>query len=92
MLLAKKVTILKKYLDFANLFSKELIRELPKCFDIYKHAIDLEFDKELFYGPINSLSLIELKTLKIYINTNISNNFICLLKSPTKALILFVQK
>lgn len=56
------------------------------------HAIDLEPDKLSFYGPIYSLGLIELKTLKVYIETNLANGFIWPSKSPTRVLIVFIQK
>ena len=39
-----------------------------------------------------SLSLVELKTLKIYIEINLAKGFIWLSKSLMRALILFVQK
>ena len=51
-----------------------------------------EKGKEPSYGPIYSLGLIELKTLKTYINTNLANSFIYPSKSPTSAFILFIYK
>ena len=56
------------------------------------NAIKLEKDKNIFFGPIYSLEFVELKTLKIYIKTNLVNNFICLLKFLTRAFIFFNQK
>lgn len=42
LLVAKKITILAKYLDFANMFLKKVAPELLKCSDINKHIINLE--------------------------------------------------
>ena len=41
LLLAKEVIVLKKYLDFANVFSKESTKVLFECTEINKHAIKL---------------------------------------------------
>ena len=72
LLLAKKVTVLAKYMDFADVF--------------------LEESKKLPYGPIYSLKPVELKSLKIYIETILANGFIKGLKLPARAPILFVHK
>ena len=74
--MAKEITIPNKYSDFANVFLKESAAELPKHFDINKHAIDLKPGKQLLYSPIYSLGLVELKTLKMYTETNLANSFI----------------
>ena len=65
---------------------------LPEHTGINKHAIKLEDGKQPSYGPIYSLNLVELKTLKTYIKTNLANSFIQPLKSPISAPILFVYK
>ena len=83
------VTIPAEYLDFEDVFSKKSAALLPEHTKINTHAIDLQKSKQLLYGPIYSLGPVELKTLKIYIETNLANSFICLSKSPTSALILF---
>ena len=57
-----------------------------------EHAIELEEDKQLPFGPIYSLGPVELETLKTYIETNLANGFIRPSKSPAGALILFNQK
>lgn len=44
------------------------------------------------YGPIYSLGLVELETLKTYININLVNDIIRLSKFSAGASILFVQK
>lgn len=90
LLLAKKATIWDKYFNFANIFSKKSVAELFKCSNNKKYVIDLELDKQPFYGPIYSPGLIELEILKIYIKTNLANSFIWLFKSSAKVFILFV--
>lgn len=45
LLLAKKVTVLDEYLDFAKVFSKKSATELPKRFDTNENAIDLKSGK-----------------------------------------------
>ena len=54
--------------------------------------IELEKGKQPPYRPIYSLGPVELETLKIYIETNLANDFIWILKSPAGAQILFVRK
>lgn len=92
MLLADKVTILNKYLNFNNVFLKESATKLPKYSDINKHVIDLEPSNQPFYNLIYSLGPIKLKTLKTYIKINLTNCFIWSSKSPAEAFILFVRK
>ena len=92
LLLAEEVTVLAKYSDFADVFSKESAEVLPEYTKIIEHTIKLEDDKQPLYGLICSLGPVELKTLKIYIETNLANGFIQSLKSPAGALILFVRK
>ena len=66
--------------------------ELPENIGMNKHAIELEENKQLPFGPIYSLGPVELETLKTYIKTNLANGFIRPSKSPTGAPILFDQK
>lgn len=88
----EKVIVLRKYLDFIDVFSSNSATELPKYIGINNHLIDLKEGKKLSYKLIHSLTLVEFKTLKTYIETNFANSFIKPLKSPTNALILFVCK
>lgn len=44
-LLAKKITLLDEYLDFADVFSKKLTTKLPKHFIINKYAFYLKSSK-----------------------------------------------
>ena len=92
LLLAKKVTVLAKYSDFADVFSKKSANVLLKQTKANKHAIKLEKSKQLFYGPIYSLGLVKLEIFKIYIETNLANGFIWASKSPANIPILFVHK
>ena len=92
MLNAKEVTMPVEYSDFANVFSKESAKVLPEHTGINKHAIKLEDGKQPPYGPIYSLGMVELETLKTYIKTNLANGFIRPLKFPADASILFICK
>ena len=66
--------------------------ELPENIGINKHAIKQKKDKQPLFGPIYSLGLVELKTLKTYIKTNLANSFIRPSNSSTGASILFNWK
>ena len=63
---------------------------LPKYTKINQHTIKLINVKESSYVLIYSLELVELKRLKIYIKTNLANDFICLSKSLASTFVLFV--
>ena len=65
---------------------------LPERIKLNGHAIDLENGKQLPYGPIYSLDLVELETLKTYIKTHLKTGFIWPSKSPASALIFFDKK
>ena len=56
-----------EYSDYSNVFLVENMSELPENTGINKHAINLEENKQLFFGSIYSLSQVELETLKTYI-------------------------
>ena len=81
-----------KYSDFVNIFSLNLASELPEYTGINDYTIKLVDSQQLPYGPIYSLELVELETLKAYIKTNLANGFIRPSKSLTNALILFDKK
>ena len=91
-LLVEKVTILSKYLNFANVFLKKLANVFSEKTRANAHAIKLKGGKQPPYRPISSLGLVELKTLKTYIETNLANGFIRTSKSPAVALIFFACK
>ena len=70
------IKISMEYLDYSNVFSVENIAQLQENTKINKHTIKLEKSKQLLFGLIYSLQLVELETLKIYIKINLVNNFI----------------
>ena len=86
------VIILAEHSDFEDMFCKESTAMLSKHTKVNTYAIDTEEGKQLLYGLIYSLGLVELKTFKTYIKTNLANYFICFLKSPVSATILFDKK
>lgn len=75
-LLTRKVSISNKYLDFNNAFLEKKFLVLLKITDLNQHTIKLQDSQQLFYRPISSLGLVELKILKNYIKTNLANSFI----------------
>ena len=81
-----------EYSDYSNVFSAENAAELPENTGINEHAIKLKKGKQLPFGPIYSLGLVELETLKTYIKTNLANGFIRHSKSPAGTPILFDWK
>ena len=66
--------------------------ELPENTRMNEHAIKLEKGKQPLFEPIYSLGLVELETLKTYIEINLANDFIRPSKSPVGAPILFDRK
>ena len=91
-LFTKEVFVPTKYSDFANVFLEKSANVLLEWTGANEHAIELEEGKQSPYGPIYSLGPIKLKTFKTHIETNLSNDFIRILKLPAGALILFVCK
>ena len=81
-----------EYSNFVDIFSPNLASELLEHTGIKNHVIKLVDGQQLPYGPIYSLGLVELETLKAYIETNLANKFIRLSKSPAGTPILFDQK
>ena len=93
-LIAEKAptTVSAKYSDFVDVFSPDLVSELPEHSAINDHAIELVDDQQPPYGPIYSLKPGELETLKAYIKTNLANRFIGPSKSLACTPILFDRK
>jgi hypothetical protein len=79
------------YIDFAELFSKESASVLPPHRP-YDHRIPLEPGTTPPFGPLYSLSEVELKALDEYIKENLSKGYIQASTSPAGAPILFVKK
>ena len=92
LLLTKEVTMSIKYSDFADVCWEKSANVFLKWTGANEHAIELEEGKQLPYGPIYSLELIEFKTFKIYIKTHLANDFIRISKSIVGAPIFFVRK
>lgn len=88
----EKVTVPMEYLNFTNVFSFNFTAKLSEHSKINNHLINLKQGKQSLYRPIYSLKPMKLKTLKIYIKTNLASNFIRLSKSPAGISIRFVYK
>lgn len=65
---------------------------LPEHTGVNDHAIKLEKNNQPSYSPIDSLGLVQLETLKRYIETHIKTGFIQSYKYFTRASIFFDQK
>jgi hypothetical protein len=79
------------YKEFLEVFSEKKAMTLPPHRDT-DHAIEIEPGKALPHGRIYNLSEAELKTLKAYIEANLSNGFIQRSSSPAAAPIVFAKK
>ena len=91
-LVAERVKIPTKYSDFSDVFLEKKALILSKATEMNQHAIELQKGQQPLYGPIYSLGLVEVKTLKTYIKTNLANDFIWPSKLSAGALIFFVGK
>ena len=79
------------YSEFAELFKDRPVGELPPhrpC----DHAIPLEPDAKIPFGPLYTLSQKELEELREYIDDNLKKGFIRRSESPAGAPVLFVPK
>ena len=65
-----------EYSNYSNVFSIEYIAKLLENIEINEHIIKLEEGKQPSFGPIYSLGLAELRTLKSHIKTNLANGII----------------
>ena len=81
------------YKDYLHLFSKSKAEQLAPH-HMTDHAVKSKADSQgrLPYGRIYSLSEMELKALRTYIEVNLRNRFIQRSSSATAAPILFVKK
>jgi len=80
-----------EYHQYAAVFSKEKSKQLPLHYP-YDLSIQLENESTLPLGPIYSLSMLELKTLREFIDENLCTGFIHSLRSSCGAPVLFVKK
>ena len=92
MLITKKLQILAKNLDFSNVFLRKKALMLLEATNLKQHTIELQKSQQSIYMPIYSFGLLKLETLKMYIQTNFANGFICLSKSFSSTFILLIQK
>ena len=86
------IKVSAKYLDFADIFSLDLLSQLSKYTRINNYTMKLVDGQQPLYRPIYSLRPVELETLKAYIEINLANSFIRQSKSPADAPILFNRK
>ena len=91
-LLIEEIKILKEHLDFTDVFLEEKALVLPAQTEFNHHAIELKKHNQPHYGPIYSLSPVELETLKTYIKTYLKTGFIQPSKSSAVTPILFDKK
>lgn len=84
--------VFAKYTNFINMIFPNIASKLPKYNEINNYSITLISSQQPPHWDVYSLELIELKTLKAYIETNLINGFIKLFKSPTNAFIFFNLK
>ncbi len=66
--------------------------ELLENTGLNEYTIELVEGKQPPYGPIYAFSLVELETLKTYIEIYLQTGFICHSKSPAGAPIFFDKK
>ena len=73
--LLNKITILLKYSHYAKNFLSKFTVKFAE-YNNNDYVFKLKKDKYLLYNLISSLRLMEIETLKVYIKTNLTNNFI----------------
>ena len=78
-----------KYQTYVNVFDKIDANKLLKH-KSHDHAIETK-NKILFFEFLYNLSIIELETLRIYLNDNLKKKFIIFFFSSTKTFIMFVK-
>ena len=83
--------VLPEFHPHLEVFKKSNSNKLPEH-SRYDHAIPLEGDAQPPFGPIYSLSEVELKALNDYLKDNLKKGFIQPSSSPAGAPILFVKK
>jgi hypothetical protein len=81
----------EEYHDFADVFSKTKAWDLPEHRP-YNLKINLEDGAQPPFGPIYSISPLELETFREFIDKNLQAGFVHSSRSPCGAPILFSQK
>jgi hypothetical protein len=87
----KEPSIPLEFLSYSDVFQKSAADQLPEP-SKWNHTIPLEEGKTPPFGPIYSLSEVELKALDEYLKENLEKGFIRPSTSPAGAPILFVKK
>ena len=88
----REVSLLAKYTNFIDVFSKEGASELPKANSRVRYLIVIKANKQVPHGHIYLLSTNKLRVLREYINTNLTSGRIRRSESLAGASILFIQK
>ena len=86
-----KEMLLKPYLDFQDIFSKESFDELPE-WKQWDNVIDLKPESQWFSTKVYPMSPIEQKELNDFLKENLSSSHICPSKSPMESPIFFVDR
>ena len=90
LLIAKKVQILAKYLDFSEIFLKKKALMLLKTINLNQYIIEFQENQQPSYRSIYNLGTVKLELLKTYIKNNLAIDFIWPLNLPAGAFIFFV--
>jgi hypothetical protein len=84
--------LLKKYQEYADVFSKAASNELPPHRP-YNHSIQLKSDTNCIrYTPLRRMSDEELREVKRYLNENLQKRFIVTSAAKITSPVLFVRK
>ena len=83
--------ILKLYLNFWDVFSKELFDELPE-WKQWDHTIELIPGSRPFSTKVYPISLVKQKELNDFLDENLSSGCICPLKLLMASLVFFAKK
>lgn len=85
------MNVRNKLKDLRNIFLYYLIAFILDKIQIDNYNIKIKDNKELFFNPIYCSSLIELKTLKTFIEMNLLNNLRISFQILIKKSMLFVK-
>ena len=81
----------KPYLNFWDIFSKELINELPE-WKQWDHTIELTPESKPFSTKVYPISPVKQKELDDFLDENLSTSYIHPSKSPMASPVFFVKK
>jgi hypothetical protein len=86
-----RTIVLPKYHDYLKIFEKANADQLP-VHRPSEHTIPLAEGLKPLFGPLYSLSCLELEELKYWLDENLSKGFIWTSSSPATTPILFVKQ